>query len=556
MSLNNVGIPSGALVSPATSSSDGTASPADRANDPQSGGAFFRSLASSPAAGDSSRSRATQSSTQAPATQAPASGSASTKTTGNSSPTGSSSNRKAAGAGSAKKVASGAPAADPASSDTQATDSAAAESSSQVTDPSDASQPGTADAASPAGASATTAPEGVVELLAASSNASKKPVSQTQLSAAQSSSSDSETGTPSALANVLSKGSQSPPTGTNPQGKSGPSQDASSAGANAAASLPAAAASANTQTATAVSSSANGGNLATASLTSVPPSTSDNSTDPTGGQPGNTNGSLTAAAAQSAAAGPYQSPAATAASSSQSDEEMESSDANLVVGAAAQTTEPLPTIQQTNATGAGPTTTSKVTGTSDQPAVEKPAAAQDQSSLGVTSTAGSNPRTEPQTTSNHATANTTADPVQRSQELVDRVANTLRTAFDTAGQMRVRLEPPALGRVQVEVSTGSSGLTARLEVQTASARQTLLDNISMLHTAIAQTGASVSRIDVVVAPQPKDDSASERQPSSDGQQQASTQGDSQGGAENRQNGQKQNRTGGRSSSIDQLDIEV
>ena len=47
-----------------------------------------------------------------------------------------------------------------------------------------------------------------------------------------------------------------------------------------------------------------------------------------------------------------------------------------------------------------------------------------------------------QTTSNHATANTAADPSQRSQELVDRVANTLRTAFDTAGEMRVRLEPP------------------------------------------------------------------------------------------------------------------
>jgi flagellar hook-length control protein FliK len=259
--------------------------------------------------------------------------------------------------------------------------------------------------------------------------------------------------------------------------------------------------------------------------------------------------------AQSAAAEAYQSPASAAASSSQFNDQTQSGDAasaDVAVAAAAETTTAVPTVPQTNAAGADPATTSKGTGTNDQPAVEKSAAAPDQSSLGVTSTAGSNPRTEPLATADHSATNTTTDPLQRSQELVDRVTNILRTSFDTGGEMRVRLEPPALGRVQVDVSSGSSGVTARLEVQTASARQTLLNNISLLHTAITQTGASVSRIDVVLAPQPKDDSASDRQPSSDGQQQASTQGDSQGGSQNQPNGQKQNP----SSSIDQLDIEV
>jgi flagellar hook-length control protein FliK len=270
---------------------------------------------------------------------------------------------------------------------------------------------------------------------------------------------------------------------------------------------------------------------------------------------------VTAAAEQSAAAGQYQSPAAaaaTAAAANQSDDETESADAaiaDLAAGTAAQTSGPLPTTPQTNAAGTTPTTSPKAAGTTDQATADKSAAATDPSSLGGTSTAGSNPQTQPQVTSVHSTASTAADP-QRAQELVDRVTNSLRTALDTGGEMRVRLEPPALGRVQVDVSSGSGGVTARLEVQTASARQTLLDNISLLHTAITQTGATVSRIDVVVAPQPKDDSGSERQSSSGGQQQASTEGDSQGGSQNPSNGQKQNQTGGLSSSIDELDIEV
>ncbi len=159
--------------------------------------------------------------------------------------------------------------------------------------------------------------------------------------------------------------------------------------------------------------------------------------------------------------------------------------------------------------------------------------------------------------STHATGTTaTTDSQQRTQELVDRVANNLRTAFDTGGQLRMRLEPPALGKVQVEVASGNGGLTARMEVQTPAARQTLLDNISLLHTAITQTGASVSRIEVVVAPQLKDDSNSDQQSSSGGRQQASTRGDAQGGSQNQPDDQKQNRSGGRTSSLDQLDIEV
>jgi len=268
-----------------------------------------------------------------------------------------------------------------------------------------------------------------------------------------------------------------------------------------------------------------------------------------------------ASTAESAVAGLPQSTGAPSASSSPSDGETQSgvsAGINLAIDVAAQNTAQLPIGQQTNSTGAD--STSKVAAKSDQQTVGKDAAAQDQSSLGVTSTAGAKSLAASQVDSNDTTANnaanTAANAQQRSQEIVDRVTNTLRTGFDTGGEMRVRLEPPELGRVQVDVSAANGGVTARMEVQTASARQTLLDNISMLHDAIAQTGASVNRIDVVLAPQPRDDSASERQASSGGQQQSSSQGNSPGGSGNQPNGQQQNQTWRRSPSIDQLDIEV
>jgi flagellar hook-length control protein FliK len=136
------------------------------------------------------------------------------------------------------------------------------------------------------------------------------------------------------------------------------------------------------------------------------------------------------------------------------------------------------------------------------------------------------------------------------------VESNLRTGFDTGGELRVRLEPPSLGKVQVEVSAASNGVTARVEVQTSAAQQTLLDNISMLHNAIAQTGATVAHIDVVVVPHSQDGSPSDRQSSSNNQQQASSQGGSQGGSQNQPDTQKENQKWAGSSTIDQLDIEV
>jgi flagellar hook-length control protein FliK len=148
---------------------------------------------------------------------------------------------------------------------------------------------------------------------------------------------------------------------------------------------------------------------------------------------------------------------------------------------------------------------------------------------------------------------------QSAQELANRVADSLRSGFDRGGALRVQLEPPALGKVQIEVQADSGAVSVRLAVQTPAARQTLLDNISLLHDAIGQTGATVNRIEIEVVPQRHQDSNnSDNRDSNSGAQQ---QDPGQAGSQNQSNnpsggGQRQNQRWRPTAAIDEIDIEI
>jgi flagellar hook-length control protein FliK len=150
-----------------------------------------------------------------------------------------------------------------------------------------------------------------------------------------------------------------------------------------------------------------------------------------------------------------------------------------------------------------------------------------------------------------------AQGMQSAQQMADRVAETLRTAFQSGGELRVRLEPPALGKVQIEVQANSGVVSARLEVQTPAARQTLLDNISMLHDAIGQTGATVNRIDVEVVPQRAPDSnGSDQRHANSGGQQSDSGANSQDQSNTSGGGQQKKQSWRRTTAIDEIDIEI
>ncbi|MFN0196994.1 MAG: flagellar hook-length control protein FliK [Planctomycetaceae bacterium] len=109
---------------------------------------------------------------------------------------------------------------------------------------------------------------------------------------------------------------------------------------------------------------------------------------------------------------------------------------------------------------------------------------------------------------------------------LDRLASLIQQSEQVDRGLVVRLHPPELGALQIEVTRRDGMLTARIEVQTQAAHQLLGDSLPKLHEALAQLGATVERIDLqLVAPevsqeQPRFDSADQNsQQKSDRQEQ-------------------------------------
>lgn len=101
----------------------------------------------------------------------------------------------------------------------------------------------------------------------------------------------------------------------------------------------------------------------------------------------------------------------------------------------------------------------------------------------------------------HGTANSSgqARPLTDSQQfrLVQRVAR----AFDVARRrgestIRLRLSPPQLGSLRLEVQMDRGALTARLEVETIAARDALVDNAAALRQRLSEQGIRVEQFDV------------------------------------------------------------
>jgi flagellar hook-length control protein FliK len=95
-----------------------------------------------------------------------------------------------------------------------------------------------------------------------------------------------------------------------------------------------------------------------------------------------------------------------------------------------------------------------------------------------------------------STAPTSGQPEVNPIEFVDRVTNSIRLVQQDGQQLRIRLNPPHLGPLHIEVTSRGGALSVRLEVQTASAHHALVENMPMLRNALVQSGMSLDRIDV------------------------------------------------------------
>jgi flagellar hook-length control protein FliK len=79
---------------------------------------------------------------------------------------------------------------------------------------------------------------------------------------------------------------------------------------------------------------------------------------------------------------------------------------------------------------------------------------------------------------------------------LQRVAKAFESAQERGGEVRLRLSPPELGALRVEVSMQDQGLVARVEAETAEARAVLMEHLPVLRERLAEQGLKLERFDV------------------------------------------------------------
>jgi flagellar hook-length control protein FliK len=79
---------------------------------------------------------------------------------------------------------------------------------------------------------------------------------------------------------------------------------------------------------------------------------------------------------------------------------------------------------------------------------------------------------------------------------VQRVARAFQSAANRGGSIRLRLHPPELGSLRLEMTVRGGVMTARVESETSAARSLLLDNLPALRERLGQYDIKVERFDV------------------------------------------------------------
>ena len=95
-----------------------------------------------------------------------------------------------------------------------------------------------------------------------------------------------------------------------------------------------------------------------------------------------------------------------------------------------------------------------------------------------------------------ATQETTEPGAVDRTRFVGRVARAFRAMGDRDGTVRLRLSPPELGSLRIEISVRNGIMTARVEAETATARNLLLDNLPALRERLAQQDIKIEQFDV------------------------------------------------------------
>jgi flagellar hook-length control protein FliK len=90
---------------------------------------------------------------------------------------------------------------------------------------------------------------------------------------------------------------------------------------------------------------------------------------------------------------------------------------------------------------------------------------------------------------------------------VQRVARAFQRAGETDGEIRLRLSPPELGAVKLEVSLRDGAMIARMETETTTARNLLMENLPQLKERLAEQNVRIETFEVEVRDQSNHSSA-------------------------------------------------
>jgi flagellar hook-length control protein FliK len=99
---------------------------------------------------------------------------------------------------------------------------------------------------------------------------------------------------------------------------------------------------------------------------------------------------------------------------------------------------------------------------------------------------------------NRTGGNREAGPHVDPARFVSRVARAVQTAHERGTPLQLRLSPPELGTMRLELTVRGGALTASIETDNANARQVLLDNLPALRDRLAEQSVRIERFDVDV----------------------------------------------------------
>jgi flagellar hook-length control protein FliK len=121
----------------------------------------------------------------------------------------------------------------------------------------------------------------------------------------------------------------------------------------------------------------------------------------------------------------------------------------------------------------------------------------------------------------------TSDAADR-QENVDRIVRAARTALTRgASRIQIRLEPPELGTLRIEIKQSSNGLNMQLQATNLKAQQVLQQTSNELRAALEAQGLQPRQIDVQLRLDLRDDPAPNQQQNHNPSSQSGSQGQSQ-----------------------------